>query len=459
MKQRIIDFMLKRSKRTHKVRTEQYMVIAFFALILLGAILLTLPFASRSGTSCGFLTALFTATSATCVTGLVLVDTYVQWTAFGQIVIICLIQIGGLGFMTVVSCFFFLLHRKIGLQHRLIMAQGFSLNGVDGVVHLVRDVLRWTFVFEASGALILTVRFMGEFGLWQAVKWGVFHAVSAFCNAGFDIFGKLEPGSSLILFAKDPVVNIVIMSLIVIGGLGFYVWADIARRRSLRQLSVHSKLVLSITALLIVGGAALIALFEWNNPGTIGSFSTGDKILASFFQSVTCRTAGFASIPQDVLTDSSKAISVLLMLIGGSSGSTAGGIKTVTMGVLILAVISASRGKTRTTVFGRTIGNEQIRQAMTIMILMVSLAFGGAIALSASGGFSFLDSLFETASALGTVGLTAGVTPLLGAGSQIMIIIFMFFGRVGIMTFSIGFLLGNEVDERFHFAETKVLIG
>lgn len=418
-----------------------------------------LPIASRSGQSCGALTALFTATSATCVTGLILVDTYVQWTAFGQSVILCLIQIGGLGFMSIISVFFFLLHRKIGLQQRLIIAQGFSLNKVDGVVHLVRDVLCWTLVFELLGASVLTLRFLGEFGFWQALRWGIFHSVSAFCNAGFDILGKLEPGSSLCLFVDDPVVNIVIMSLIVVGGLGFYVWADLRKQRSWKRISVHTKLVLTITGLLIVGGAALFAVLEWNNPQTIGTLSTGDKILASFFQSVTCRTAGFASIPQGTLTDASKAVSTMLMLIGGSSGSTAGGIKTVTIGVLFLAAWGSARGKTRVTVFGRTIGNDQIRHAMTIMLLLVTLSFWGAVILSSAGSFSFIDSLYETASALGTVGLTTGITPLLGVGSKTLLIIFMFFGRVGIMTFSLGFLHGDRVDERYHYAETKVLIG
>ena len=459
MKERIIYYFLRHSRHTRKIRTEQYIVAAFLAVILLGALLLTLPAASRSGTSCGFLTALFTSTSATCVTGLVLADTYVQWTGFGQIVILCLIQIGGLGFMSIISIFFFLLHRKIGLQQRLIMAQGFSLNGMDGVVHLVRKVLLWTLVLEAGGAAILTARFAGTYGFWQAFRWGIFHAISAFCNAGFDLFGKLKSGSSLELFVHDPVVNFVIMALIVIGGLGFYVWVDLSRRGRLKRLSVHTKLVLSITAVLIFGGAALFALLEWNNPETIGRFSTGEKLLASLFQSVTCRTAGYASVPQGALTDASKALSSVLMLIGGSAGSTAGGIKTVTVGILFLSALNAARGKSRLTVFGRTIGDGQIRQAVTVMILMASLAFGGAIAISAAGGFSFLDSLFETTSALGTVGLTTGLTPLLGAGSKVLLILFMFFGRVGIMTISFGFLLSDQAEERYHYAEAKVLIG
>ncbi len=460
MKERIATYMFQRYRRTRKIRTEQYLVGTFALVILVGTLLLMLPFSSRSGESCGFLTALFTATSSTCVTGLVLADTYTQWSGFGQVVILCLIQIGGLGFMTIISVFFFLLHRKIGLRQRMIMAQGFSLNEMEGVVMLVRTVLVWTLIFEACGAAILTARFTGEFGFFQALRWGIFHAVSAFCNAGFDIFGKLQPDSSLTLFADDVVVNLVIMSLIVIGGLGFYVWADMARfRRTRHHLSVHSKLVLVITAILIVFGAASFALLEWNNPATIGNFTTGDKILACFFQSVTCRTAGFASVPQGGLTEASQAVSSLLMLIGGSPGSTAGGIKTVTVGLLMLSALSAARGRSRVTVFKRTISNVQIRQAMTVMILMVLMAFVGAVFISADGGFTFTQSFYETASALGTVGLSTGITPLLSTGAQVLLIVFMFFGRVGITTISFGFLLGNQADERYHYAEAKVLIG
>ena len=459
MKRHLYQILAGAFKRSGGLRTEQYIIFAFAGVILTGSLLLCLPFAVREGEQISFLTALFTATSATCVTGLVLVDTYLHWTAFGQVVIICLIQIGGLGFMTVASVFFFMLHRKIGLKQRMIIAQGFSLNDMHGVVNLVRGVLKGTFLFEFTGALILTLRFAPQFGVWRAIRWGVFHSVSAFCNAGFDILGYLKPNSSLGVFATDPVVNITIMALIVIGGLGFYVWADLSANRKRRPLSLHTKLVLTITAILILGGAGLFALFEWNNPGTFGHFKTGGKILASFFQSVTCRTAGFATVDEGKLTDASKAISVLLMLIGGSSGSTAGGIKTVTFGVLILAVFASARGKSRVTVYGRTIADDQIRQAMTIMVLMVGLAFGGAVAISITNGFPFLDCLFETASALGTVGLTAGITPLIGPGSRILLIIFMFFGRVGIMTFSMSFLLGSRVDERYHYAEGKVLIG
>lgn len=459
MRKWIYNFLLRRAKNSRKLRTEQLIVLTFLGLVLAGAVLLTMPVSSRSGESSGFLTALFTATSSTCVTGLVLADTYTRWSSFGQVVIICLIQVGGLGFMSMISVFFFLLHRKIGLKQRLIMAQGFSLNDVDGVVKLVRTVLLWTAVIELAGALILTLRFLPEYGLPKAVKWGMFHSVSAFCNAGFDIFGELRPGSSLGLFVRDPVVNITIIALIVTGGLGFYVWTELGKRLHGGRFSVHTKLVLVITAILLVGGTALFACLEWNNPDTIGSFSTGDKLLAAAFQSTTCRTAGFAALDQGALTESSKALSVLLMLIGGSAGSTAGGVKTVTVGILFLSLLSAARGRSKLTVFGRGIGADQVRQAMTVMGLMLTLAFFGGIFLCAANNLPFLDCLYETASALGTAGLTTGVTPLVGTASRLLLIVFMFFGRVGIMTISFGFLLGDPAEERFQYAETKVLIG
>ena len=452
-------FLLRRARYSRRLRSEQMIVLAFLGIVLLGAVLLTLPVSSGGGESCGFLTALFTSTSATCVTGLILADTYTQWSAFGQVVILCLIQVGGLGFMSMISVFFFLLHRKIGLKQRLIMAQGFSLNDVDGVVKLVRTVLLWTAVIELTGAFILFLRFLPEYGFSRAVKWGLFHSISAFCNAGFDIFGELQPGSSLGLFVRDPVVNLTIIALIVAGGLGFYVWTELGRRVRGKRFSVYTKLVLVITAILLVGGTVLFACLEWNNPETIGHFSTGDKLLAAAFQSTTCRTAGFAALDQGALTEPSRALSCLLMLIGGSAGSTAGGIKTVTVGVLFLAMLSAARGRSRLTVFSRTIGGDQIRQAMTVMGLMLTLAFFGGMFLSAANGLPFLNCLYETASALGTAGLSTGLTPLVGTASRVMLIVFMFFGRVGVMTISFGFLLGDPAEERFQYAETKVLIG
>lgn len=445
--------------RSKRLSATQVVALVFLSIILLGAALLTLPIASRSGVSCGFRPALFTATSATCVTGLVLYDTFTQWSGFGQTVIICLIQIGGLGFMSVATLVVFLLRRKVGLKQRMVMAQALSLNDMDGVVKLQKWVIVGSFSIEAIGALILTLRFLPEYGFVTALKWGVFHAISAFCNAGFDILGCITPGASLIEFNSDPVVLLTISGLIIIGGLGFLVWEEVVTVRRFKKFSVYTKLVLVTTAVLLITGTVLVAVAEWNNPATLGTMSIGDKLLNSFFQSVTVRTAGFAAVDQAVLTDAGKGISMVLMLIGGSSGSTAGGLKTVTMVVLLLFICSRARGKSGVCVYRRTIPVNQVMDAMTIAALMVSLAVLGGIFISITSPVGFTDGLYESVSALATVGLTAGVTPSLSIVAQILMIIYMYFGRVGVLTISLGFLMGNEAQERFHYAQTNLLIG
>ena len=310
--------------------------MTFAVIILLGAVLLTLPCASRSGISCGFRPALFTATSATCVTGLVLYDTWSQWSGFGQAVILCMIEIGGLGFMSAASLVVFVLRRRVGLKQRLVMAQALSLNDMESVVKLEKWVIFGSISVQLFGALILALRFLPDYGPRRAILWGIFHSVSAFCNAGFDILGCIEPGASMMAFSGDAVVCITLMALIVFGGLGFFVWEEVARVRSFKKLSVYSKLVLITSLLLILGGGILFCALEWNNPGTLGTMTVGEKILNGFFQSVSTRTAGFASFDQGKLTDAGKALTVALMFVGGSSGSTAGGMKTVTLVVLLL---------------------------------------------------------------------------------------------------------------------------
>lgn len=446
-------------KRPKNLSAAKIVVVGFALIILLGACLLTLPAASRSGISCGFRPALFTATSATCVTGLVLYDTWTQWSGFGQVVILCLIQIGGLGFMSVATLLIFFLRRRIGLKQRLVMAQALSLNDIDGVVRLQKTVLIGSFSIEALGALILTVRFWPEFGLRRAVRWGIFHSVSAFCNAGFDIFGVLSPGASLIPFQSDPVVLLTLGSLVVIGGLGFLVWEDIAQKRRLRHLTVYTRLVLLTTLVLLLAGWALTCLLEWNNPQTLGPMSLPDKLLNGLFQSITLRTAGFAAIDQAQLTPAGKALAVMLMLIGGSSGSTAGGMKTVTFMVLLLFITSRARGKSSVCIFKRTIPQDQVLNAMTIALLMIVLAMVGGIFISATSPIGFADALFEASSALGTVGLTAGATGSLSVPAQCLMILYMYFGRVGVLTISLGFLAGNQAEERFRYAQTNLLIG
>ena len=458
---RVFRSLAKRLNRISRSFSPAQVIVLIFALIvLIGACLLDLPAASRSGASCGFLTALFTACSATCVTGLSLVDTFTQWSGFGQAVLLILIQVGGLGFMSIFSLFLMMVHAKLGLKKRMILQQAFGLTDIEGVVQLLRRVILVTAVMEFSGAVILCLRFLNDFTLYQAVWMGIFHSVSAFCNAGFDILGRISPGCSLSPYASDPVVCITVMVLIVVGGIGFFVWQDLwLNRRHLKELSVYSRLALTITAVLLIGGALLFGAAEWENPETLGQFGPGGRLLGAVFQSVTTRTAGFATFSQGSMTQAGKALSCLWMPIGGCSGSTAGGMKTVTVGVMLLSTLSVARGKTRLTVFRRTISPAQISMAVSIVTLMVSLSLAGAVVITGINGIPFVDALFETTSALGTVGLTADVTPGLNAASQLMIIVFMFFGRVGITTISMGFLMGDRAEERIQFAETKLMIG
>lgn len=437
----------------------QTIALVFACIILLGTGLLMLPVASRSGVSVGPLSALFTATSATCVTGLVVGDTWTLFSGFGQTVILCLIEVGGLGFMSAACLVIFLFRRKIGLRQRMVMAQALSVNEMEGVVRLQKWVLLGSLIIQLTGAVILFLRFLPDYGWITALKWGIFHAVSAFCNAGFDILGSVAPGQSMAAFNHDPVVLITLMALVVIGGLGFFVWEEVATCRSIKKWSVYTKLVLIATLTLLFAGTAVTLLLEWNNPQTLGNMPVGQKILNGFFQSVTLRTAGFGSFDQAGLTEPGKAVSIVFMLIGGCSGSTAGGLKTVTVLVLVLFVISRARGRSRVSVFRRNIPGEKVMDAMTIISIVVGLALVGAIVICVTSPVSFLDALYETASALGTVGLTAGVTPNLSLIAKLMIIVFMYFGRVGVLTLSLGFLLGDRAQERFQYADTNLLIG
>ena len=437
----------------------QTIALVFAGMILVGTLLLALPAASRSGQSCGVLPALFTATSATCVTGLVLFDTWTQWSGFGQVVILCLIELGGLGFMSAASLFVFLFRKKVGLRQRMVIAQALSLNDMDGAVKLQKMVLFGSLTIQFAGALILFCRFLPEYGPKTAAIWGVFHAVSAFCNAGFDIVGSVAPGANMILFQSDPIICITLMALIVVGGLGFFVWEEVVRIRSWRKFSVYTKLVLLMTGVLILVGTALVLLLEWNNPETLGSMPWQQKLLNGFFQSVTVRTAGFASVDQDALTDGGKAVSMVLMLIGGSSGSTAGGVKTVTMLVLALFVWSRLRGRDTVRVFKRTVPEKQVMDAMTIAFIILALAVFGGIFISATSAVGFVDGLYESVSALATVGLTAGVTTQLTLPAKVLIILYMYFGRVGVLTLSLGFLMTNRAQDRFRYANTTLLIG
>lgn len=446
-----------RRKPDHAARV----LTGFFLLVIfLGSVLLSLPVSSRNGESCGAMTAVFTATSATCVTGLSLVDSYSQWSAFGQVVLLGLIQIGGLGYMAFVSVFYFLLRRRIGLRERLVLQQAMALDELKGVVRLVRLMLAGTFLVEGAGALILTLRFLTEYPLKKALWLGVFHAVSAFCNAGFDILGFITPGASLGAYRGDVVVNLTLTALIVIGGLGFFVWNDLLMlRQKNHRLSVHTRLVLWTTGILLVGGTLAILALEWNNPATLGGLTVGKKILAAFFQSGTTRTAGFAAVDQGSLTGSGKLVSMLLMLVGGSSGSTAGGIKTVSVALLFLMSYSVLRNHKETVLFGRRIPQQQMASAASIALLVSGLGLMGGMILSATNDLALGDCLYESISAICTVGLSTGITAGLNLGSKILLIVYMFFGRVGIMTISFAFMTKIPPDNAVRHPEARVLIG
>ena len=446
-------------KRRMPLSATQIIAVGFAAIILLGAVLLSLPGASRNGVSCGFFPALFTATSATCVTGLVLFDTYTQWSAFGQTVIIILIEIGGLGFMSAASTFVFLLHRKISLRQKMVMAQALNTSDMDGVVKIQKLVLTGSLTVQGIGAVILLLRFWPEYGFKRALAWGVFHSISAFCNAGFDLFGYLAPGQSLIVFNDDPIVCLTLLALVTVGGLGFLVWEELARVRNFKKLSVYSKLVLLMTGGILIVGTIVILLLEWNNPATLGNMSFGQKLMNALFQTGTLRTAGFVTVDQLALKDATKAFSILIMFIGGSSGSTAGGLKTVTVVVLLLFVWAKARGKETVHVFKRNIPAAKAVDAMTITFITMLLSIFGGMVISAVSSASFLDAWYEAVSAICTVGLTAAGTANLGIISQCIIIAFMFFGRVGILTLSLGFLMGDKAKDRFQYADTNLLIG
>ena len=335
-----------------------------------------------------------------------------------------------------------------------------ALDELKGVVRLVRLMLAGTFLVEGTGALILTLRFLMEYPLKKALWLGVFHAVSAFCNAGFDILGFITPGASLVAYRGDVAINLTLTALIVIGGLGFFVWNDLLMlRRKNHRLSVHTRLVLWTTGILLMGGTLAILALEWNNPATLGGLPVGKKILAAFFQSGTTRTAGFAAVDQGSLTGSGKLVSMLLMLVGGSSGSTAGGIKTVSVALLFLMSYSVLRNHKETVLFGRRISQQQMASAASIALLVSGLGLMGGMILSATNGLALSDCLYEAISAICTVGLSTGITAGLNLGSKILLIIYMFFGRVGIMTISFAFMTKIPPDNAVRHPEARVLIG
>lgn len=428
---------IKRAMR--HISQTQFIAYGFFCIILLGTLLLKLPISSRDGQSENLLTCLFTATSASCVTGLVVADTWSQWSLFGQLVILTMIQIGGLGFITVGVFISIVLRRKIGLKERGLLQESVNTLQIGGVVRLAKRIIKGTCIFEGVGAVLLAIRFIPQFGFWRGLFYGIFHSVSAFCNAGFDLMGNRAPYSSFVYYYDDWLVNLVIMSLIVIGGIGFIVWDDLYRNRlHFRKYMLHTKIVLVTTGILVLGGGVLFYLLERNNL-LVGMNASG-QILTSLFSAITARTAGFNTTDTAVLTDGSKLLTIILMFIGGSPGSTAGGIKTTTFFVLLMCVHSNIKQTYGVNIFGRRLDEVAVKRSGTILTINLLLALFAALAIMAIQPLGFSDIMFETFSAIGTVGMTTGITRDLSSISRVIIIILMYSGRIGSLSFALAFV-------------------
>ncbi len=449
-------------KARQGIRPIRVLPLGFICIILIGALLLMLPISARNGTSMPFLNALFTATSASCVTGLVVVDTGTYFSLFGQIVILFLIQLGGLGFMTMATILFSLTGRRISLHDRMTMAEGLGENRLQGIVRLSRAALLVTAIFELVGTALLSVRFIPIYGTVRGVWYALFHSISAFCNAGFDLIGGY---SSFTGYSTDPYILFVLMMLIVCGGLGFSVLLNIRRERRFKRMRLHTKIVLTGTLILIVAGTLCFMIIEYDNPDTIGNMPFFQKLLNSLFQSVTLRTAGFNTIDQFSLRDASKGVSVLLMLIGAGPAGTAGGLKITTIFTLVLAVRAYLRGRFDTVVFGRTIPLEQVRRALTLFFFGLMFVVGMTIVVStveqhhAAGSLGIMNQLFESTSAFCTVGVSSGVTAASSVLSRIFIICMMFIGRVGLLTVAMSLVEGGVKETVLHYPTEDILIG
>lgn len=441
-------------KNNFKLKGVQILALGFILVILFGAIILSLPISAASGTSTNFLDSLFTATSAVCVTGLITLDTSTHWSTFGQVVIMLLIEIGGLGFMAFSTLFALVLGRRISFRQRLVMQEAYNTFSIEGMVKMVKYVLGFTFLTQIFGALLLSTQFVPEYGIAKGAYYSIFHSISAFCNAGFDLFG-----TSLVGYQSNVIIILVISLIIIAGGLGFTVWYEIYNYKELRKLSLHSKVVILITTILILGGWILMFVFEYNNPQTMAGMDLGDKVLNSFFASVTPRTAGFNSISTADMTIAGKFLTIIFMFIGGSPGSTAGGFKTATIGILLITVICVIKGREDTEIFGRRISRELIYKAFSLFFIAMGLIITVTMILSVTEpGVAFIDLLYEATSAFGTVGLTAGVTPGLSSVGKVCIMIMMYFGRVGPLTVALS-LTRRKKDKGYKYPEGKILIG
>ncbi|WP_432642816.1 TrkH family potassium uptake protein [Acidaminococcus sp.] len=432
----------------------QLIALTFVGLILAGALLLMLPIASRDGSSLSFVDALFTATSASCVTGLVVVDTGTYFSVFGQLVVIALIQLGGLGLVLFATLFSVVMRKKIDLQSRLNIQASLNRDELDGVVRMSIRIARYTLAIEAFFGTVLALRFFPDYGI-RGIYFGYWHAVSAFCNAGFDLFGHYR---SLTAYVGDPVVNLSICLCIILGGLGFAVMRDVLKKRNFRQLKLHSNLVLAATAALIVVGTAVIAFLERDNPGTLGSLSGSDVFWASFMQSVSPRTAGFNTIDMNSLRVPTMIFIIIWMFIGASPASTGGGIKTTTFALILLNISQVVRGRSECEIFGRRVENETIFQAFAITSLSLLWVTFATLLVTCLEDTSFLYALFEVVSAFATVGLSTGLSQHICTASKIILILSMYAGRVGFMTFALA-LTAQKPEKHIHYPRENIIIG
>ena len=440
---------MKRRKK-FALSTTQMILLSFIAVIFVGSLLLSLPISAQGGKAISYIDALFTATTATCVTGLVTLPIATTFSVFGQIVILILIQIGGLGVITIMSAFMLMLNRKMGIGDRLLIQDAFNLNTMSGLSRFVKSVMLGTFIVEGVGALVYMTVFVPKFGA-RGIWISVFNSISAFCNAGIDVIGE----NSLIGYATDPIINATTSLLIIIGGIGYIVWWDVLRvlktrtrknRRVFRHLTLHSKIAIVATLILIFGGAAVIFACEYNNPDTIGGLSLFDKIQVSLFQSITTRTAGFASIPQEKLTGASTVASIMLMVIGGSPVGTAGGIKTVTAVALLCSALSTIRNKKDASLFNRTVSSDSVRKAIAVVSSFCAVTVTSILLLSALSDASLIDVIYECVSATATVGLSRSFTASLNLAGKIVIILTMYFGRIGPISLAVA--LGGKSENQ-----------
>lgn len=453
--------------KKNRLNTMQILALGFLGTILLGGVLLSLPICNQQPIT--FMDALFTATTAVCVTGLVTVVPAAQFTLVGKVILLILIQIGGLGIIACVTGFFVILRRRITVRERVIIQETYNMQGISGMIAFILRILKGTFIMEGIGAVLYAIQFVPEYGLKKGIWYSVFHAVSAFCNAGIDILGN----GSLTEYVGNPIINFTTMFLIIMGGIGFTVWYDIAHncknvrekkqpiKRIFTKLTLHSKIALTMTGLMIVVGTVFVFLLEYNNPATIGSMSMGDKLMSSAFHSVSTRTAGFATVSQAGLRPGTKFITTIWMFIGGSPGGTAGGIKTTTIAMLLLTCVNVVYGKRDTECFGRKIPVENFRTGFSVVVVaFVFLLTGTTLLTIFEPQMDFLSLLYEAVSAIGTVGLTADVTPQLGTAAKIVIMCLMYIGRLGPVTMALVFGTRRNTKERVReLPEQRIMVG